>query len=213
MRPANARAVMADRAQTEDDDPDFFPTWPWAARAGAELVRRLDPQAHTAWECACGHGSMAHGLGDYFSAVFSSDLRDYGWNHVLHDFLSDEPPPIGGPDWIITNPPFKHIERFVELAYARARRGVAMFVPARVLEGQERHALLYERAPYSVFAPFSERVPLHKGRLEVGGRTAAFYAWIVWLKVRRPRMAAPIVMPIAPGARLRLSRPSDQRFC
>jgi hypothetical protein len=154
---------------------------------------------------------MAHGLADYFAELVTSDAYAYG-PHRIHDFLSEDPAPFGRPDWIVTNPPFKHLEAFVELAYARAARGVAMFLPVRALQDLGRYELLYVRAPYSVFAPFSERVPLHKGRLVKRGSSAAFYAWFVWLKVRRPRASAPIVMPIGPGARERLSRPSDDQF-
>ena len=73
MKPSDARNVMASRAEPPGAL-DFFPTPPWAARAGGELIQRLDPGAWNCWEPACGQGHMAHGLLDYFEAgVFSSD--------------------------------------------------------------------------------------------------------------------------------------------
>jgi hypothetical protein len=211
MKARNDIAVMAQRAATADWDPDFFPTWPWGFRAGAELVKRFDPMAEIVWENACGHGSGAHGLRDYFPSVICSDLVDYGYGQV-HDFLSDAPAPVAAPEWIITNPPFRHAPEFVTRSLNVATRGVAMFLPTRALEGIARYRLLYEIAPFHILAPFSERIPLHKGRLVKKGRTATFYSWFIWLQTRKPRGYAPILVPIPPGTRKRLSRASDLQF-
>lgn len=72
-------AVMAQRAprQVASDDArrrlwrqlDFYPTPPWAARAGAELISEIDPEAKTVWEPACGQGHMAEPLGEYFDVT------------------------------------------------------------------------------------------------------------------------------------------------
>ena len=86
-----SRAVMEARApaSVERDDAvtalyralDYFPTPPWAARAGAELVQRLDPLAKTVWEPACGEGHMAGPLAEYFS-VCASDIHPHGFGLV-----------------------------------------------------------------------------------------------------------------------------------
>lgn len=207
LKPRDHRAVMASRRATATDDPDFYPTPPWGARAGGELIRRLDPRAASVWEPACGQGHMAHGLADYFETVQVSDLVPYG-RHALYDFLGEAPPPFEA-DWIVTNPPFAGIEGFIRLAHARARRGVAMLMRAAVLESVGRHRLLFVDCPLTVFAPFCERLPMHKGRWEPEGSTAAFYAWFVWVKAGARRAGPPVIMPIAPGARARLTRPGD----
>jgi hypothetical protein len=67
--PFGGNAVMSSRVATAPDELDYFPTPPWAARAGAELIKRLDPAARSCWEPACGQGHMAHGLADYFAEV------------------------------------------------------------------------------------------------------------------------------------------------
>lgn len=216
--PRNARAVMASR--DPDGDPvDFFPTPPWGARAGGELIKRLDPAARSVWEPACGPGHMVHGLGDYFSTVHASDAFLYDGN-AIHDFVGGEPSNLS-PDWVVTNPPFALAEAFIRQAYATARRGVAMLMRAAVLEGQGRFPLLYQHCPLTVFAPFSERLPMHKGRYTTDTSTAAFYAWFIWLKpeLRPERFMARIggerhaaTVPIAPGSRQRLFRRSDLRF-
>lgn len=217
--------VSAHRVTPAADDVDFFPTPPWAARAGAEIIARLDPACRTVWEPACGAGSMAHGLRDVFETVHASDACLYD-RTVIHDFLSPTPPPFGPVDWIVTNPPFAPAEAFVAQAWTHARRGVAMLMRGAVLEGRRRHALMHGPRPLTVFAPFSERVPMVKGRYDPDQPSAAFYAWFLWLKpVLRPaRFMArapladgtvglrPAVLDIPPGTRERLFRRSDLAF-
>ena len=250
----DSSALMSAHRVSPADDPDFYPTPPWAARAGAELVLQLDPRARTVWEPACGAGHMAHGLRDYFPTVHMSDIGRYDGNPVI-DFLSPSAPgslpgrdrrpseasrpdagesllgrdrrpseasrPDAACDWIITNPPFNQAEAFIRLAWERARRGVAMLMRAAGLETQGRHRLLTDDCPLTVFAPFSERVPMHKGRWEPDGTTAAFYAWFIWLKpalrperfmARSPGGPRAAVWLIAPGAEARLTREDDARL-
>ncbi len=217
--PRNARSVMATR-QPSDDDIDFFPTQPWGGRAGAEIIRAMDPGARTAADPACGAFHLVHGLADYFERVEGSDLCLYDGNRV-HDFLGAAPFPFGV-DWIISNPPFAHGEAFVRRAWPLARRGVAMLMRAACMEGQGRHALLYGDCPLTVFAPFSERLPLVRGRYDPAASSAAFYAWFIFLKpALNPRRFMvqwpdgqwrPGVRDIAPGTAARLTRPSDAAY-
>jgi hypothetical protein len=219
------------------DDVDFYPTQPWAARAGAEIILRLDPRPGRVCEPACGGLHMVHGLTDILGPVMASDACLYDRN-VVHDFLSDDPSPFGEVDWIVTNPPFSALAAFVRQALKLARRGVALLMPARALEGVERHQLMFGDATLTVFAPFSERLPMHRGMYDPDRSTAAFYAWFVWLKpVLRPaRFMArapvlggdrrpcgtsrpdaawrlrPAVWDIPPGTRKRLFRRSDLAF-
>lgn len=218
----------AHRASAAGDDVDFYPTQPWGARAGGELIRRFDPAARTVWECACGAGHMVHGLRDYFERVFASDACLYDRNRI-HDFTGDEPAPFEA-DWIATNAPFSDIDGFIARAWALARRGVAILGPARTLEGVGRHPLMYGPAgglpPLTVFAPFSERLPMHRGVYDPDRGTAANYAWFLFLKpVLRPRrflarvpdgqggvILRPAVVDIPPGTRTRLFRRSDLAY-
>lgn len=215
--PSGHTSVMANRQPT-DDGADYFPTPPWAARAGAELIIRLDPGQWRVWEPACGGGHMAHGLADHFGEVFSTDLNDYGWPgvHVADlDFLSDDADSIGEFDWIVSNPPFVLGDAFVRTAWKRARRGVAMLLRLVFLEGGKRYRLLHEDCPLTAVAPFSERVPMVKGRWDPEASSATAYAWFIWLKptLERPAPAHPMVIPIPPGTKTRLHRASDvERF-
>lgn len=206
---ASGVRLMSAHRVSAPDDADFYPTPPWGGRAGGELIRRLDPHAVDAWEPACGEGHLAYALEDYFPRVLASDAFGYRQNRV-HDFVGAEPPPFEA-DWIITNPPFNLAGPFIIRARALARRGVAMLMRAAALETLGRFPIMFGDAPLSVFAPFCERLPMHKDRWEPQGSTAAFYAWFIWLKpgVGPDLGPRPVVMPIAPGSRTRLARPDD----
>lgn len=217
IRPDNTRPKARGHSATmayvdpDRDEVNFFPTPPWAARAGAELILRLDPRARSVWEPACGGMHMVHGLRDYFPTVYASDKYLYDGNR-LFDFANDNEPEPFVADWIVTNPPFDHVEDFIRLAYARSRRGCAMLMRGGVMEGQARHQLLTRDAPLSYFVPFSERVPMFKNRWDPKKSTASFYAWFIWQKTRRGRPGSPQVLWIPPGTKARLQRPSDMAF-
>ena len=221
---AASPAVMAARAPelVEQDDPqralwrklDFYPTPPWAARAGLELVRSLDPEADDVWEPACGQGNIAQPLREMGCLVQATDIHPFGFGGV-HDFLRLAPPPrLAGasrPDWVITNPPFRQAADFVRRGLEVASAGVAILARLAFMESVTRYELLFGGpAPVSVVAPFVERVPMQLGAYDPRGDTATAYAWFVWRHGERPS-AAPELRPIPPGTRARLTRPDDAR--
>jgi hypothetical protein len=194
-RPTGSSAVMAARAPdlVEADDAltalyrklEYFPTPPWAGRAGGELIRFLDPGAASVWEPACGEGHMAAPLAEQFE-VTAGDIHPFGYGRV-GDFLSDELNGAVDADWVITNPPFGTAAEFVRTGLARARRGVAILQRLQFLETPGRYRLLYGAEPMTVLAPFAERVPMTLGRWDPKASTATGYAWFVWIKGASPR--------------------------
>lgn len=210
MSQNTSHAVMAQRAEPHDSL-DFFPTPPWATRALCEFIAQGDPKLHSkmAWEPACGQGHMSRALAEYFETVYSSDVHPYGFG-AIRDFLfpGDEPTF----DWIITNPPFRLAEQFARTAMDRAREGCAILVRTSFLEGVGRYESLFSRhKPYAILQ-FTERVPMHKGRLEAAGSTATSYCWIVWKC--RPHKPHPMSVPIMcwiPPCRKKLERADDYR--
>lgn len=180
MKPAGHTAVMADRARGEvaaDDAQqalwrklEYFPTPPWAARAGGELINAIDPHpgraavadpsgsadptrpaAGTSWWCwepACGAGHMAHGLRDYFATVYATDIHPHEGPAGLRsgpplDFLSPAADVVDGADWIVTNPPFGLAAEFVAAGLRRAKRGVAILARTTFLEAASRFHLFF----------------------------------------------------------------------
>lgn len=228
-----SRAVVERRApdQVAGDDAqkalwralDFFPTPPWAARAGAELVLEVDPNAEAVWEPACGEGHIAEPLRKYFPHVFASDIFDYGYGGLQDFLLGDRQEQTPGRrgctpggivvDWIITNPPFKLAAQFVERGLELATVGVAVLVRLAWLESVDRFHMFYRAAhPLTVLAPFAERVPMQLGAWDPELSSATAYAWFIFRKTSiAPK---PTIRPIGPGARARLSKPEDvRRFC
>lgn len=223
------------RGAIADDDPatalyralDFYPTPPWAARAGGELIQQIDPGPWWAWDPACGQGHMAHGLaGVGFGCVTMTDVHAYGGPFgpaPVLDFLSPAADVVAA-DWIVTNPPFMHAQAFVELGLKRARRGVAILIRTTFLDTLGRFPLFFDAArPLNLLAAFAERVPMQLGRWDPAGSTATPAAWFVWLKdPARAACAIPrlglgdaggfLGVGIPPGTKARLSRPSDARL-
>lgn len=189
MTQNTSHAVMAQRIEPHDSLDDF-PTQPWATRALMEHVIKpayahMEPgflHTLTAWEPACNRGHMTKPLMDYFGCVRASDIHDYGWTgqELVHDFLFADD--VFFANWIITNPPFRLAEQFIERAFkVRGWLGTAMIVRTSFLESVGRYENLFRRNPPSIIAQFVERVPMVKGRLTATGSTATSYCWLVWM--------------------------------
>lgn len=204
MTQNTSHAVMAKRSEPHTSL-DFFPTPPWATRALCEGLPSAPDQLATmnAWEPACGAGHMARPLAEYFARVHASDVHPYGFGEV-RDFLFAGDDPTA--DWIITNPPFRLADQFAEVAIQRARVGAALLVRTAFLEGVSRYKNLFRRHPPHSILQFTERVPMHRGRLVQDGSTATAYCWIVWTLHRLGR--EPIFCWIPP-CRRRLERLGD----
>jgi hypothetical protein len=173
-----SHAVMSQRIEAADS-PDDFPTPPWATRALIEhVIGQKSLSEATCLEPACGAGHMAKVLKEYFSEVKAADAHDYGYAPI-RDFLA-YPYETNAVDWVITNPPFRLAEEFVQRAFDVARCGVAVLVRTVFLESVGRYNRLFLNTPPSKFAQFVERVPMVKGRLDQKATTATGYAWLVW---------------------------------
>lgn len=198
-----SHAVMAQRHETADS-PDDFPTPPWATRALIEhVVGSAGLRELSCLEPACGRGYMSRPLMEYFGTVQSSDAHHYGYGPV-RDFLR-YPFEALSHDWVITNPPFRLAEEFVNRALTVARVGVAILARTVFLESAGRYEDIFLPSPPTKFAQFVERVPMVKGRLDRKASTATGYAWFVWEK--QP-MTTPRLMWVPP-CRKSLERDAD----
>src|SRR5690606_6713129 len=124
-------------------------------------------------------------LREYFGRVHASDIHDYrsewpGQQRVV-DFLWPQSEPVHmRPDWVVTNPPFRLAAQFVHRGIEMATVGVAVLARTTFIEGVERYRTLFSLRRPAVLAPFSERVPMFKGRIDPRGSTATSYCWLVW---------------------------------
>lgn len=149
---------------------------------------------------------MSRPLEEYFKAVRSSDVHDYGFGEV-EDFLL----PYADPqkfDWIWTNPPFRLAQQFIATALERSSVGVAMLVRIAFLEGQDRYLKLFRHDNPTAIYQFVERVPMFKGRLERTSATATAYCWLVW-EHRRLTAGHRTEFNWIPPCRKRLERQED----
>ena len=137
---------MAQRAEAKDSLDDF-PTPPWATRAliAHVIEKETGVEDMTALEPACGRGYMSQTMREYFAQVDAADVHDYGHGEVS-DFLHSNYP-ASGYDWVITNPPFRLAEEFIQRALPIARRGVAMLVRTVFIESVGRYNRVFTVNP------------------------------------------------------------------
>ena len=205
----NRSTAVMNRRVEPPDSLDFYPTPLWGTRALCEFLLSGDPNLREkrVWEPACGLGHMSRALSEYFGLVYSSDAFDYG-HGAVRDFLfpGDEP----AFDWLITNPPFRLAEEFAHTMIDRARVGCAILVRTTFLEGVGRWNTLFSKRKPLAILQFTERVPMHKGRVVENGSTATAYCWIVWsCRPHRPSPADVPAMVWIPPCRRKLERPGD----
>ena len=134
---------------------------------------------HNLWECACGNGELSKRLIDYGYEVKSTDLiyRGYGWGGV--NFLEAEEMFDGD---IITNPPYKFAQEFIEHALQLIPTGnkVYMFLKLQFLEGKARRKLFDTKQLKTLYVS-SSRILCAKNadfeRVKKGGGSAVAYGW------------------------------------
>lgn len=155
---------------------DLYETPPEAVHA----LLKVEPIPLTVWEPACGPGAIVGVLRETGRAVVAEDLKDYNCPDSVHgqDFLNAYAAPDGVP-CILTNPPFKLADQFVN----RATDLVPLVVMLLRLEylAAERKGLL-DQKPISRIYAFKKRLPMMHRHGWEGPKTATRmnFAWFVW---------------------------------
>lgn len=139
------------------------------ALAGCKTV--LDP--------ACGLGRIVHSAAKAGFRAAGTDIAPR-WRDQPHDgvyaisnFLTGWPvdrhsPVFGRPDAIVSNPPFKYAQAFVQLSLERARRVVAMVLPTTWRCGNER-SLWLEQTPLAEILDITPRPSMPPGPVILAG--------------------------------------------
>ena len=165
----------------ERQNEDFYATEPKAAK----LLLELETFSPNIWECACGEGHLSKVFENAGYTVKSTDLMDRGFGETGIDFLS-----IDNLEWngdIITNPPYKYAQEFIEKALQIIPEGnkVAMFLKIQSLEGKARKLLFTKYPPKIIYVSSSRILCAKNGDFKgmvAGGGSAVAYAWFVWVK-------------------------------
>ena len=147
--------------------------YPTPGVAVIELLKREDFPG-IVWEPACGSGNIAK----FFDGCMASDIRKsniYGETGV--DFLFES----RKVDCIVTNPPFKYAQKFVEQALFCASKKVAMLLKLAFLESASRYEL-FQTSPLKTVYVFSKRLPwVREGNNTMEGKSSMLaFAWFVW---------------------------------
>lgn len=141
---------------------DDYPTDPLWTQALCDRVRFRGK----IWEPACGSGQMSKVLESNGYDVLATDLERHGADFLTH-----------GGEWngsIITNPPYRHADEFLQKALESATEQVAMLLPVNALGGKKRSAWLWHVQPPAL----TLLVPRYMNVLD---RTSQFYhVWCVW---------------------------------
>ena len=85
---------------------------------------------------------------------------------------------------IITNPPYKYAQQFVEHALSITQEGtkLAFFMKLLFLEGQKRRTLFKNAPPKRIWISSSRILCAKNGKFDNSKSSAVAYCWFVWKK-------------------------------
>lgn len=155
---------------------DYYATDPNALEF---IIDKLD-LADNVWECACGEGHLSKVLEKHGYNVKSTDLYNRGYGVGGVDFLKEREQFDGD---ILTNPPYKYAQEFVEKALELTSGKVIMFLKIQFLESKARRKLFEEHPPKYVYVSTSRLVCAKNGDFETYNTSSPVcYCWFIWEK-------------------------------
>jgi hypothetical protein len=166
---------------TKREENDFYATNPQALNLFLNKLKedRIE-LSQTIWECACGEGHLSKALLEKGYYVRSSDKIDRGYGDV-EDFLKVKD------RWhsdILTNPPFKLAEQFVEkgMELLESNNKLILFLKIQFLESLSRYKL-FKKYPLKYLYIHSSRQQCCKdANFEKYTATTQCYCWFIWEK-------------------------------
>jgi hypothetical protein len=176
----------SNHSEAERQNEDYYATEPKAV----ELLLEQEIFSPYVWECACGEGHISEVLKQHGYKVKSTDIIDRGYadTEVQNFFnITEETLKYDFPRDIITNPPYKFAQKFVEHALEISMDGtkVAMFLKLTFLESKARKKMFEKYPPKVVYVSSSRLQCAKNGDFDTykqGVGTAIAYAWYVWEK-------------------------------
>jgi hypothetical protein len=133
------------------------------------------------WEVSCGGGHLAEVLKEKGILGKATDLIDRGYGEGNVDFLLTQESWDGD---IITNPPYKYAQQFIERAIETVNNGrkVAMFLRIQFLEGKSRGKMFVKYPPKCIYVSRTRLKCALGGDFNAMTGSATCYAWFVWEK-------------------------------
>jgi len=157
----------------------------------------------TIWEPCCGGGHMAKGIIDYLNKnhistthFFMSDLVDRGAqdyieslyenSQIQYDYgidLLDPEEDFPITDFIIMNPPFKDIDKFVNAVFSCFSHKLIMLARLKFIESKKRYEEIFSKNPPTRIYQYIDRIACYKdGDFSIKPNSIEAYAWFVWDK-------------------------------
>lgn len=167
--------------KAEREENDFYATNPKAMELALPQLEQTGLCRYV-WECACGEGHLSEVLKSHGYEVKSTDLIDRGYGEK-QDFLQCTGSNEFAVD-IVTNPPFKLAEHFVEKGMDLITPGhkVCLFLKVQFLESKSRYKL-FKKHPLKKLLVYSERQQCAKNaEFEKYTATTQCYCWFVFEK-------------------------------
>lgn len=164
---------------------DFYATDPHALEIFLDRLEQDNIKLHkNIWECACGQGHLSEVLKKRGYKVCSTDIIDRGYGDGQIDFLRKKCFEDDLMADILTNPPYKYAQEFVEksLEIQANRYYTIMFLKIQFLEGQARKKLFQKYPPKYVYVNSSRQMCAMNGEFEKYNATAICYCWFIWKK-------------------------------
>jgi hypothetical protein len=180
----------SNHSDVEREINDFYATPDIAVEPLIEYLKINYPKIFDdiIWEPACGKGHISEALINAGFNVISSDLIDRGYSSSLcgekFNFLSEKNDYTDA--HIITNPPYKYAQEFVEKSIEILQKGklCCMLMKLTFLEGNKRYEM-FQKYPPKHLLVFSNRINCALGgdfetTPKHGGAVA--YGWYIWEK-------------------------------
>ena len=156
---------------------DYYATDPKAVK----LILEVEKFNKDIWECASGEDHIADVLKINGYKVKTSDIIKRTPTTEQIDFLEYNGTWNGD---IITNPPYKYAQKFIEKALEVIKDGnkICMFLKLQFLEGKGRRELFKKNPPKVVYVSSSRLNCAKNGKFENDRSSAVAYAWFIWEK-------------------------------
>lgn len=172
-----AGIAPSNRSAGEREPDDFYATDPKAV----DMLCDLEKFSPVVFEPACGQGHIADALKARGYSVKCMDLVDRGYEGCeTGDFLECRREGMDAD--IVTNPPYKLAQEFVEKSMQVVGDGhkVAMFLKLTFLETARRREMFKKYPPKTVYVA-SQRIACWPNGKKTS-QSMVCYAWFVWQK-------------------------------
>jgi hypothetical protein len=169
-------ALNGGKGENERDPHDFYPTPTATTLAMLRHIKVLRPfrlgEPFDVWEPAAGEGHMVRALESEGYRVTASDIVDRGYGFDEIDFLRTT---VKRANFIVTNPPFKLADAFIEHALNILDVGhLALILPSTFYHADGRLEAFRIYKP-SLVLPFTWRID-STGQ----GAPTLNMQWVVW---------------------------------